>query len=207
MPSRPGRLAPQASREAGRRGAYSPGSARAAVDCPAANRRGPRGHASRRERIGIRRRGAGLPERRDAGDVLRRGPRGGPGVAGLDRFATRRFAGSRPALFDGGFRMDELGFGQQAAHERRYGEAAAQYRQALEAWSKARQGPSRVQRLAPQPDLALVLTETGGALLLAGDAAAAIATLDAAAKADPGGARISSCARGRRRPLGRRKPP
>lgn len=81
--------------------------------------------------------------------------------------------------------------GKQAAQERRYGEAAALYRQALDAWSKARQapGPSMAQRLEPQPNLGLALTEMGGAQLLAGDAAAAIATLDAAAKADPGYAR------------------
>ncbi len=78
--------------------------------------------------------------------------------------------------------------GRTAFRDGRYREAANQYRQAIDF---ARQGPpaSLIGRLRPRPDLPLELVELGGAQLLAGDGATAIATLDEAVKAAPGNAR------------------
>jgi len=81
--------------------------------------------------------------------------------------------------------------GKQAFEVRNYAGSAAEYRRAIDAWTRERQEPAPplTSRLNPPPNLALALTELGGAQFLAGDAAAAIATLDAAVKADPGDAR------------------
>jgi single-strand DNA-binding protein len=95
--------------------------------------------------------------------------------------AARRFAG-----------QDETGWaawaaGQQAFREARYREAAADYSQAVDAWSRARRDPSPalMARLAPPADLPQALTELGGAQLLSGSLAAAIATLNTALEAGP----------------------
>ncbi len=95
--------------------------------------------------------------------------------------AARRFAG-----------QDETGWpawaaGLQAFREARYREAAADYSQAVDAWTRARRDPSPalMARLAPPADLPQALTELGGAQLLSGSLAAAVATLDAALAAGP----------------------
>ena len=61
-----------------------------------------------------------------------------------------------------------------------YPEAAESYRVALDVWTRARQeyNPSLALRLAPPRDIPQLLTELGGAQILAGDATMAIATLD-----------------------------
>ena len=98
----------------------------------------------------------------------------------LDR-AARRFAG-----------QDETGWpawaaGLQAFREARYREAAADYSQAVDAWTRARRDPSPplMARLAPPADLPQMLTELGGAQLLSGSLAAAVSTLDTALEAGP----------------------
>jgi tetratricopeptide (TPR) repeat protein len=77
--------------------------------------------------------------------------------------------------------------GRQAFDQRNYRRAAEQYRLATQAWDRlaAQPAPALAVRLGPQPDLGLALSELGGAQLLAGDTAAAIATLDTAIKRDP----------------------
>jgi tetratricopeptide (TPR) repeat protein len=78
--------------------------------------------------------------------------------------------------------------GRIAFRDRKYPEAARQYRAALDVWT--RREPSLLsQRLGPQPILPRALADLGGAQLLARDTAAAIATLDNAIKADPAAAR------------------
>jgi tetratricopeptide (TPR) repeat protein len=96
--------------------------------------------------------------------------------------AARDFSGS-PATG-----WSEWVAGRQAFLAGRYQEAAGDYRQAVDL---ARHGPppSPLGRLAPQPDVPSELIELGGAQLLAGDAPAAIATLDEAVKAAPESAR------------------
>jgi len=94
----------------------------------------------------------------------------------LDR-AARHFEG-----------LSEFGWpqwvaGKMAFRDRRYGEAARQYGQAVEIWNRPQDGASLPARLAPRPDRAQALTDWGGAQLLSGDTAAAITTLDAAVKA------------------------
>jgi tetratricopeptide (TPR) repeat protein len=81
--------------------------------------------------------------------------------------------------------------GKQAYRERRFGEAVREYKQALEAWAReqAVQTPQLANRLKPLADAGKALAELGGAQILAGDAVGALATLDAAAKADPENAR------------------
>jgi tetratricopeptide (TPR) repeat protein len=81
--------------------------------------------------------------------------------------------------------------GRQAFQDGRYAGAVSAYRQALGAWAQARQEPAPplTQRLAPRPDTAEALGELGAAVILAGDAAGAIPTLDAAIKANPENAR------------------
>ena len=95
--------------------------------------------------------------------------------------AARRFAG-----------QDETGWpawaaGLQAFREARYREAAADYTQAVDAWTRARRdaSPTLMARLAPPADLPGALTELGGAQLLSGDLAAAVSTLDSALKSGP----------------------
>ncbi len=74
--------------------------------------------------------------------------------------------------------------GREAFTAGNYREAAEKYRSAVDVW----QG-GESQRLAPQPDLGLVLTDLGGALLASGDATGAITVLDQAIKIDPAHAR------------------
>jgi single-strand DNA-binding protein len=95
--------------------------------------------------------------------------------------AARRFAG-----------QEETGWpawaaGLQAFREARYREAAADYTQAVDAWTRARRDPTPalMARLAPPADLPQALTELGGAQLLSGDPAAAVSTLDTALEAGP----------------------
>jgi len=95
--------------------------------------------------------------------------------------AARRFAG-----------QEETGWpawaaGLQAFREGRYNEAAADYSQAVNAWTRARRDPSPplMARLAPPADLPQALTELGGAQLLWGDLAAAVDTLNTALAAGP----------------------
>ena len=76
---------------------------------------------------------------------------------------------------------------RQAFANRNYTEAAAAGKRAVEAWDRLRRepAPSFNERLSPQPDFGQVLTDLGGAQLVAGDAAGAIATLDRAIKTAP----------------------
>jgi tetratricopeptide (TPR) repeat protein len=81
--------------------------------------------------------------------------------------------------------------GQQALRTGDYKRAAAEYGEAADIWRKAEMDEARplLQRLNPAPDTAAMLTELGEAQLLAGNAPTAIATLDAAVKADSSKAR------------------
>ena len=81
--------------------------------------------------------------------------------------------------------------GRRAFEEALYGQAAQHYARAVEAWRTIAREPAPALdvRLAPQPAMASVLTDLGGAQLLAGDPTAAIATLNAAVKAGPADAR------------------
>jgi tetratricopeptide (TPR) repeat protein len=81
--------------------------------------------------------------------------------------------------------------GRQAFRDGKYKDAAAQYRQSVDFWTRApqEQSGSLMARLAPQPDTALMLADLGGAELLSGEASAAITSMDAAIKADPNRAR------------------
>jgi len=67
----------------------------------------------------------------------------------------------------------------QSAH---YAEAAARYHETLEIWSRAQSAvnPPLALRLGPPADIPQLLTELGGAEILAGEPVAAIATLDRA---------------------------
>jgi tetratricopeptide (TPR) repeat protein len=100
---------------------------------------------------------------------------------GLLDDAARYFAGSA------GTGWPEWVAGRQAFLARRYPEAASQYRQAIDLQKMDATGMTG--RLAPRPDLPAEWSELGGAQLLAGNTAAAIATLDEAVKADPSSAR------------------
>src|SRR5579871_469671 len=77
--------------------------------------------------------------------------------------------------------------GQQAFADRNYAEAASQYRQAVEVWTREQREPPAdwLVRLDPQPVMAQVLTDLGGAQLLSRDFTAAVGSLDAAIRADP----------------------
>ena len=70
-------------------------------------------------------------------------------------------------------------------------EAADAYQRAVAAWEAERREPPRplLDRIAPPADLGLAYTELGGARLLAGDAAGAIAALRLALKESPASAR------------------
>ena len=78
-------------------------------------------------------------------------------------------------------------WGKQAFAEGRYSEAAVRYAGAVEQWRKnqARWRANWMMRLGPQPRLGVVLSDLGGAQLLAGQPQQAIATLDSAVSADP----------------------
>jgi tetratricopeptide (TPR) repeat protein len=77
--------------------------------------------------------------------------------------------------------------GRQAFEARKYSDAATQYRKAVDEWDRLAKesAPSLTTRLAPKSDMGLMLTDLGGAQLLAGNTSAAIATLDQAVKRDP----------------------
>jgi tetratricopeptide (TPR) repeat protein len=81
--------------------------------------------------------------------------------------------------------------GKQAFRDRNYADAVSQYRRAIDAWMRDSSRPSRtlMDRLRPRPELAMSLVELGGAQILARDYRGAIATLDEAAKMEPGYAR------------------
>lgn len=68
-----------------------------------------------------------------------------------------------------------------------YAEAAARYRETLDVWTRAQlaANPPLALRLAPPAGIAPLLTELGGAQILAGEPAAAIATLDRALEIAP----------------------
>jgi tetratricopeptide (TPR) repeat protein len=71
--------------------------------------------------------------------------------------------------------------GQRHFQKGQFGEAAAREQRAIDTW-KTR--PVRY-RLGPQPDITTALSDLGGAQLLAGDYAAAIASLDNSLKSNP----------------------
>jgi tetratricopeptide (TPR) repeat protein len=100
------------------------------------------------------------------------------------REAARDFAGST-----GGW-VDWVA-GRQAFVEGRYQPAAERYRAAIARWEIDRREspPNILQSLSPRPDWAEALADLGGAQLLAGELAAAIATLDRAAHQDGSRAR------------------
>jgi tetratricopeptide (TPR) repeat protein len=70
---------------------------------------------------------------------------------------------------------------------RRYAESASRYREALDIWTREQQekDPPLIGRLGPPEDIPELLTDLGGAQVLAGDPAGAIATLDRAIEASP----------------------
>jgi tetratricopeptide (TPR) repeat protein len=72
--------------------------------------------------------------------------------------------------------------GVRAFRSARYAEAAARYRETLEIWTRAEHAanPPLALRLAPPADIPNLLTDLGGAQILAGDPRAAVATLDRA---------------------------
>jgi hypothetical protein len=76
--------------------------------------------------------------------------------------------------------------GRQAMREGRYPVAVDSLRKAVEGWSAGGESARGVVRvLGPQPELAAVTGELGAARYLAGDYAGAIASLDAAVRAQP----------------------
>jgi len=97
--------------------------------------------------------------------------------------------------------------GLKAFGNRNYAGSATQYSRAIEVWKSVWQapgGPSFRIALGPRPDLAPALTELGAAEMLAADTKAAVATLDAAIKANPSDARALFL-RARARELGGQK--
>lgn len=91
---------------------------------------------------------------------------------------------------------------RQAFADRNYPQAAAAGKRAVEEWDRqsSQSAPSFNQRIRPEPNLGHILTDLGGAQFLAGDSAAAIATLDRAVKVAPQTARAYYL-RGRAREL------
>ncbi len=81
--------------------------------------------------------------------------------------------------------------GKAAFVQRRYKESSSEYQQAIALWREdaQRQGGSLLDRLTPAPRMSRALAELGGAQLVAGDPAAAIATLNEAIRLEPGLAR------------------
>ena len=77
--------------------------------------------------------------------------------------------------------------GRRALADRNYREAASAGKRAVETWDRrhGESAPPFNERLSPEPDFGRVLTDLGGAQFLAGDAAAAITTLDRAIKTAP----------------------
>jgi tetratricopeptide (TPR) repeat protein len=77
--------------------------------------------------------------------------------------------------------------GRKAFESRTYADAAARYAEAITIWKSRWQspgGPAFLSGLGPRPDLASALTDLGGAQLLSGNTKSAIASLDAAIKAE-----------------------
>jgi tetratricopeptide (TPR) repeat protein len=76
--------------------------------------------------------------------------------------------------------------GKRAFENRRFADAVTAYKQSVAAWeARAKAGSLPVrERLGPTVTLSDAYTELGGAQLLAGDAAGALATLNLAARAD-----------------------
>jgi tetratricopeptide (TPR) repeat protein len=95
--------------------------------------------------------------------------------------AAIQFAGST------GTGWPEWVAGRESFVHERYGEAAADYRRAIELLHP--ESLSLARRLGPPSNQAEELVELGGAQLLAGDATGAIASLDAAVRMDPTAAR------------------
>jgi hypothetical protein len=83
--------------------------------------------------------------------------------------------------------------GRQAFEDRKYADAAAHYRRAVDAWIAAErdQSGSVRERLDPPPNIPEALTDLGGAQLLSGDLSGAATHLDQAVKADPSLARAA----------------
>lgn len=81
--------------------------------------------------------------------------------------------------------------GKQAFTDRKYTDAVADFRRAVDAWDAASRNNPRplLDRLGPQMDLSVANAELGGAQFLAGDAQGAIATLNQALRIDPANAR------------------
>jgi tetratricopeptide (TPR) repeat protein len=81
--------------------------------------------------------------------------------------------------------------GRKAFRAGKYKESASQYRLAVDAWKHVQQepSPSVMASLGPKPDIGEALTDFGGALLLAGEPAAATATLDEAIQWAPANSR------------------
>jgi len=77
--------------------------------------------------------------------------------------------------------------GRRAFTDGRYRDAAIEYGAALELWrsKQARLRSDWMARLGPRPRMGASLADLGGARLLAGEAAPAIAALDAALEAEP----------------------
>jgi tetratricopeptide (TPR) repeat protein len=78
--------------------------------------------------------------------------------------------------------------GMRAFRGGRYKESVARYRQALQIWTQNQEEkePPLTARLGPPEDIPQLRTDLGGAQILAGDPAGAIATLDRALEAAPG---------------------
>lgn len=98
--------------------------------------------------------------------------------------AARGFEGAR---YSG---WPEWVAGRRQFDQKDYRGAVTQYGNAISIWRSmwTDPGPSLIRRLGPAPDLALALSDLGGAQLLAGDTKAAIASLDASIKSDPANA-------------------
>jgi tetratricopeptide (TPR) repeat protein len=81
--------------------------------------------------------------------------------------------------------------GLKAFQSGHYSEAVAHYRQTLDIWTSAQgqANPSLALRLGPPADIPPLLTELGGAQILSGEPATAIATLDRALQISPPSAR------------------
>jgi len=81
--------------------------------------------------------------------------------------------------------------GRKAFRDAHYSEAASSYRTAARDWEASTRDANRpvLERFSPQLDLAAVHTELGGAQLLAGDTAAAIASLTTAVREAPSSSR------------------
>lgn len=77
--------------------------------------------------------------------------------------------------------------GQQDFQQHNFAQAAARYRSAIDAWRQLASEPAPLlkDRLAPRADLGAALADLGGAELLAGKPAAAIAALDQSVRVAP----------------------